>query len=59
VKEQQGPYGLWEYAAHPEVSRWVSFDLLRSLSQIDRGGDWVSLEPRMPFQPYPKRRRRY
>jgi hypothetical protein len=59
VKEQQGAYGLWEYAAHPEVSRWVSFDLLRSLSQIDRDGDWVSLEPRTPFQPYPKRRRRY
>ncbi len=59
VRDQQGPYGLWTYAAHPEVSRWVSFDLLRSLAQIDREGDWVSLEPRFPFQPYPKRPRRY
>jgi hypothetical protein len=59
VKGLQGPYGLWAYAPHPEASRWVSFDLLRSLSRIDEGTDWVSLEPRTPFQPYPKRPRRY
>lgn len=59
VKELQGPYGLWEYAPHPEAARWVSFDLLRSLSHIDRESDWISLEPRTPFQPYPKRPRRY
>ena len=59
VRGLQGAYGLWHYGAHPEVSRWVSFDLLRSLSQIDRESDWVGLEPRTPFQPYPKRPRRY
>ncbi len=59
VKDLQGPYGLWMYAAHPEASRWVSFDLLRSLSRIDEESDWVSLAPRTPFQPYPKRPRRY
>lgn len=59
VEDLQGPYGLWEYAPHPEASRWVSFDLLRSLSRIDAESDWVSLQPRMPFQPYPKRPRRY
>jgi hypothetical protein len=59
VRELQGPFGLWEYAARPEASRWVSFDLLRSLSRIDEATDWVSLEPRTPFQPYPKQPRRY
>ncbi len=59
VKGLQGHYGLWEYGSRPEVSRWVSFDLLRSLSRIDTETDWVSLEPRAPFQPYPKRPRRY
>lgn len=59
VRERQGQYGLWEYPSHPEVSRWLSFDLLRSLSRIDEKGDWISLEPRTPFQPYPKRPRRY
>jgi hypothetical protein len=48
----QGPYGLWEYAGRPQVSRWVTFDILRSLSRLDVATDWVSLEPRTPFRPY-------
>jgi hypothetical protein len=59
VKGLRGPYGLWEHPARPDVSRWLSFDLLRSLSRIDAETDWVSLQPRTPFQPYPKRPRRY
>jgi hypothetical protein len=59
VKELQGPYGLWSYAPRPEASRWISFDLLRSLSRIDRETDWISTEPRTPFQPYPKKPRRF
>jgi hypothetical protein len=59
VQGLQGSYGLWDYPAHPEASRWVSLDLLRSLSRIDQETDWVSLEPRTPFQPYPKHPRRY
>ncbi len=55
----QGEFGLWEYAQSPQASRWISFDLLRSLSRIDDVSDWVSLEPRTPFQPYPKVRERY
>jgi hypothetical protein len=56
---EQGSYGLWEYAPRPQVSRWVTFDLLRSLSrltaegQAPSAGDWQSTEPRTPFQPYP------
>jgi hypothetical protein len=59
VKELQGPYGLWEYPRFPEVSRWITFDILRSLSKLDKEIDWLSMEPRTPFQPYPKKRRRY
>ncbi len=59
VRKLQGPYGLWEYPEYPEVSRWVTFDLLRSLSRLDSKTDWLSLEPRTPFQPYPKRVRRF
>jgi hypothetical protein len=59
VRELQGPYGLWEYQRYLEVSRWVSFDLVRSLSRLDAETDWFSLEPRTPFQPYPKKPRRY
>ena len=55
----QGEYGLWEYAARPQASRWVTYDLLCSLSRLDADGEWVSTEPRTPFQPYPSRRKRF
>jgi len=54
----QGEYGLWD-ARPPQASRWVTFDILRSLSRLDAETDWVTYEPRTPFQTYPKRPRRY
>jgi hypothetical protein len=59
VKELQGPYGLWEYRPHTKASRWVTFDILRSLSRLDEETDWLSMEPRTPFQPYPRKPRRF
>jgi hypothetical protein len=59
VRDQQGPFGLWEYRDRPQVSRWLSFDLLRSLSRLDESSDWISMEPRTPFAPYPRRPKRY
>ena len=59
VNELQGPYGLWEYKRYPEISRWITFDILRSLSRLDEETDWLSMEPRTPFQPYPKKPRRF
>lgn len=58
----QGSYGLWEYTPHPEVSRWVTFDILRSLVRLNATAaetDWQSSEPRTPFSPYHKQGRRY
>ena len=45
--------------SRPQVSRWLSFLLLRSLARLDEVSDWVSLEPRTPFRAYPKRRKRH
>ncbi len=59
VKALQGPYGLWEYQRYPEISRWVTFDILRSLDRLDKETDWISMEPRTPFQPYPKKPKRF
>lgn len=59
VKSLRGEYGLWECKAQPQTLRWVTFDLLRSLSRLDKTSDWVSLEPRTPFKAYAKRTRRY
>jgi hypothetical protein len=59
----QGPYGLWPYAPRPQLARWLTFDLLRSFSHLSAAGEkesaWLSLEPRTPFQAYPKKAIRY
>jgi len=39
VGQLQGPNGLWEYAARPQASRWVTFDLLRSLLRLKGGAN--------------------
>lgn len=63
VQGLQGPYGLWENHQHPEINRWLTFDLLRSLKQLETGSagadGWINLEPRTPFHPYPQKRKRY
>lgn len=58
IKGLQDEYGLWDYE-NPQATKWVTFDLLRSLSRLDREGEWVSLEPRTPFEGYPRVQRRY
>jgi hypothetical protein len=59
LQQAKGEFGLWEYLPRPQVSRWVTFDLLRSLSRLQPGAGWVGLEPRTPFQAYPRRPRRF
>jgi hypothetical protein len=59
IVQLQGPYGLWEYERRPQASRWVTFDLVRSLSHLDETGDWLSLEPRTPFQAYKRLEKRF
>jgi hypothetical protein len=54
----QTEYGLWASPARPQITRWLTFDLLRSLAGLEIG-DWVGQEPRTPFQTYPQRQQRY
>jgi hypothetical protein len=51
-------YGLWEYTS-PQASKWVTYDILRTLEEVSVENDWVGMEPQTPFQPYPKRRKRF
>jgi hypothetical protein len=59
VLSLQGPYGLWAYQGAPHISRWVTFDVLRSLAHLDIDGEWLSLEPRTPFRAYAQKVKRY
>ena len=58
VQGLQGPYGLSEYPPQPQTARWVTYDVLRSLSQLRSDTEWLSLEPRTPFHAYPRTRTR-
>ncbi len=53
LRSLQNEYGLWEYTGQPQVSRWLTFDLLRSIERLE-AGDWMGMEPRTPFRAYPK-----
>jgi hypothetical protein len=59
IKNQQGPFGLWEYIPKPQCSRWITFDLSRSLFMLTDNTDWISLEPQTPFHTYPVPRKRF
>ena len=59
VQQLQGPFGLWEYLPKPRASRWVTYDLLKSLIAMGKESDWLSLEPQTPFKMYPKKQKRF
>ena len=59
VREMQGPQGLWQYIPGPHLSRWITFDILRSLSRLDRETEWISTEPRTPFRAYGRKEKRF
>jgi len=63
ILQQRGPFGLWEYATRPQASRWLTLDLLRSLAMLQTESPEAGLsplvEPRTPFQPYPRRKKRF
>jgi Squalene-hopene cyclase C-terminal domain len=59
VLSLRGEYGLWQYPPRPQISRWLTCDLMRSISRMGENVDWVAMEPRTPFKPYPKQERRF
>jgi hypothetical protein len=56
--DRRNANGLWEHPVHPELGRWLTFDLLLSLRRL-AGGDWVGLAPQVPFRAYRQTPRRY
>ncbi|HVE93060.1 MAG TPA: hypothetical protein VNE62_12290 [Actinomycetota bacterium] len=58
LETRRGPYGLWQHPAHPQLSRWLTFDLECSLRRL-ADGDWIGNEEPASFTPYKKLPRRY
>jgi hypothetical protein len=46
----RGPAGLWQHPERPDLSRWLTFDILVSMRRLE-GGDWAGGAPRLPFRP--------
>ncbi len=59
VKNEQGKYGLWENPRYPLVTRWLTFDLLRTLTKIEKNKEWISFEPKTPFKAYFEKTKRF
>ena len=59
VIDQRGENGLWGYNSKHQASKWVTYDLLRTLNDLGKDANWTGSEPRTPFQPYPVRRKRF
>ncbi len=57
--KQQNRYGLWQYEQRPEATRWVTYDILSSLSKIDECTDWYTSELRTSYQSYSRRPKRF
>jgi hypothetical protein len=58
LESLRGRYGLWEHHAHPQLARWLTFDLEASLHRL-ADGDWIGNEEPASFTPYRKGRARY
>jgi hypothetical protein len=57
LESRRESHGLWQHPAHPELSRWLTFDLLLSLRRL-ASGDWIGAAFPTPFRPYRRERRR-
>jgi hypothetical protein len=45
----RGAAGLWEHPERPDLSRWFTFDVLRTMRRLE-AGDWLGGAPRVPFR---------
>lgn len=58
LESRRGPYGLWEHPVHPQLSRWLTFDIENSLGRL-AGGDWTGRDEPATRTPSERPRRRY
>jgi hypothetical protein len=59
INEQRGQYGLWNYLPNQIASKWITYDISHSISQLDESTDWLSFEPRTPFKAYLQKPKRF
>jgi len=45
----RGDGGLWGHPERPDLTRWLSFQILTSMRRLEKG-DWAGAAPRLPFR---------
>ena len=58
LESLRSPHGMWQHHAHPQLSRWLTFDIECSLRRL-AAGDWIGNEEPASLTPYKRGRRRY
>lgn len=53
------PNGLWEYNKSISASRYLTYDLLKSMMQLDENSSWFSIEPETSFEKVRRPKERY
>jgi hypothetical protein len=56
LQVRRGSGGLWEHPERPDLSRWLTFEILLGLRRLE-AGDWTGGAPRLPFRPAARGRR--
>jgi hypothetical protein len=56
---RRGRHGLWDHPVHPNLTRWLTLELLASRRRIELGGDWAGTDRHIDYRAYPKQRRRH
>ncbi len=46
LERRRGPAGIWIHPNHPELSRWLTFDLLSGMRRLTTGG-WIDKTPKL------------
>lgn len=59
VESLKGKNELWNCTLHPQANRWLTYDLIKSLKELQNEIEWISYEPSTPFQEYSKKLKRF
>jgi hypothetical protein len=57
LEARRGDGGLWEHPERPDLTRWLSFQIVASMRRLETS-DWAGAAPRVPFRAREDSRRR-
>ncbi|MFW9930224.1 MAG: hypothetical protein ACFFD1_12590 [Candidatus Thorarchaeota archaeon] len=59
IENEMNEFNLIQYFSKPQATRWINFDILRSITNLKMIKEWVSKEPTTPFTRYFRVKKRF